>query len=132
MITGEATSPVRYYEDLGCWVVWGPDQIQAALQEARLSSETLDAINLSYLPADMHRECAHPTEPMRRWFVLLDGKKRTEARRAIQPMFSPWRIRQLSITSKDGNILYVRVGESTQKQRRPAVKVQVMQSAPRV
>ncbi|EST22934.1 cytochrome P450 [Streptomyces roseochromogenus] len=98
MTTEEATSSVRYYEDLGCWVVWGRDQVQAALQDPHLSSETLDAVNLSYLPADMHGECAHLIETMRRWFVLLDGEKHTEARRAIQPMFSPRRIRRLEET----------------------------------
>ncbi|MFJ9566971.1 cytochrome P450 [Streptomyces fuscichromogenes] len=98
MTTEDATTTVRYYEDLGCWVVWGRDHVQAALQDPHLSSETLDAVNLSYLPADMHEECAHLIETMRRWFVLLDGTKHTEARRAVQPMFSPRRIRRLEET----------------------------------
>ncbi|MGW7435569.1 cytochrome P450 [Streptomyces sp. NPDC054849] len=89
---------VRYYEDLGCWVVWGREATQLALQDPRLSSETLEAANLSYLPADMHEECSHLIETMRRWFVLLDGNDHTTARRAIQPMFSPRRIRRLEET----------------------------------
>ncbi len=89
---------VRYYEDLGCWAAWGRETVQHALQDASLSSATLDAANLSYLPADMHERCAHLIETMRRWFVLLDGPAHTSARRAIQPMFSPRRVRHLEDT----------------------------------
>ncbi|MBT2393902.1 cytochrome P450 [Streptomyces sp. ISL-1] len=97
-MTADETSTVRYYDELGCWVAWGREAAQSALQDSRLSSETLEAANLSYLPADMHEECSHLIETMRRWFVLLDGDRHTVARRAIQPMFSPRRIRKLEET----------------------------------
>ncbi|KIE25467.1 hypothetical protein LK08_19460 [Streptomyces sp. MUSC 125] len=76
MTTHEPTSQVRYYEDLGCWVVWGRNEVQAALQDPRLSSETLDAVNLSYLPADMHEECAQLTSatPNSRWQIIRGTK----------------------------------------------------------
>ena len=86
---------VRYYEDLGCWVVWGTDLAQEALQERRLSSETLEAATLSFLPEDVHAECADLIETTRRWFTLLDGARHRSARRAVQPMFSPRQIRAL-------------------------------------
>lgn len=91
-------STVRYYEELGCWVVWGRQAAQASLEDPHLSSETLEAANLSYLPTDMHEECSHLIETMRRWFVLLDGSRHTTARRAVQPLFSPRRIRRLEET----------------------------------
>lgn len=85
---------IRFYEELDCWVVWGKETAEAALREEKLSSETLDAVNLGYLPADVHEQCTGLIETMRRWFVLMDGDNHREARRAVQPMFSPRRIRQ--------------------------------------
>lgn len=97
-MNGNATteqSAIRYYEDLGCWMAWGRDIAEQSLTDPRLSSETLEAANLDFLPRDMHEECTDLIETMRRWFVMLDGDQHRSARRAIQPMFSPRRIRKL-------------------------------------
>lgn len=88
---------VRYYDDLGCWMAWG-DTAREALEDRRLSSRTFEVANLSYLPDDMHEECAYLIETLRRWFVLLDGQEHLTARRAVQPLFSPRRTRQLQDT----------------------------------
>ncbi|GII86985.1 hypothetical protein Ssi03_49750 [Sphaerisporangium siamense] len=90
----DRTSTVRYYDDLACWVVWG-EAAREALEDRRLSSETFEVANLSYLPADMHDQCAHLIATLSRWFALLDGERHKTARRAVQPMFSPRRTRAL-------------------------------------
>ncbi|GII64836.1 cytochrome P450 [Sphaerisporangium krabiense] len=90
----DQTSTVRYYDDLACWVVWG-EAAREALEDRRLSSETFEVANLTYLPADMHDRCAHLIATLSRWFALLDGERHRTARRAVQPMFSPRRIREL-------------------------------------
>ncbi len=78
-------------------MVWG-DAAREALEDRRLSSRTFEVANLSYLPADMHADCAQLIETLRRWFVLLDGQEHLTARRAIQPLFSPRRTRELEGT----------------------------------
>lgn len=88
---------VRYYDDLECWVVWA-GTAREALADRRLSARTFDVANLSYLPADMHESSAHLIETLRRWFVLLDGEEHLRARRPVQPVFSPRRIRALGDT----------------------------------
>ncbi|AXB42528.1 cytochrome P450 [Amycolatopsis albispora] len=88
-------SGVRYDDALGYWVSWGHDVALAAFQDPRLSSQYLDAANLTFLPADMHEQCADLIETLRGWFVLLDGAAHTTARRSVQPMFSAARIRRL-------------------------------------
>jgi cytochrome P450 len=93
-VSPDLTPTIRYYDDLDCWVAWG-DAARQALEDRRLSSQTFEVANLNYLPADMHSECAHLIETLRRWFVLLDGDQHVTARRAIQPLFSPRRIREL-------------------------------------
>lgn len=85
----------RYYEDLDCWVVWG-DTARSALENRRLSSRTFDVANLSYLPTDMHDRTAHLTKTLRRWFALLDGAEHLAARRTVQPLFSPRKIRGMA------------------------------------
>ncbi|QFU88617.1 cytochrome P450 [Amycolatopsis sp. YIM 10] len=87
-------SGVRYDDALGYWVSWGHEVALAAFQEPGLSSQYLDAANLTFLPADMHEQCAELIETLRGWFVLLDGPAHTTARRAVQPMFSAARIRR--------------------------------------
>jgi cytochrome P450 len=96
-VSADQTATVRYYDDLDCWVVWG-DTAREALEDRRLSARTFDVANLRYLPADMHEPNAHLIETLRRWFVLLDGKEHLTARRPIQPLFSPRRIRTLRDT----------------------------------
>ncbi|MFG2313329.1 cytochrome P450 [Streptomyces sp. NPDC048566] len=87
------TVPVRYYKELGSWVVSDKDTAQAALGQFGLSSRTADAG--SYLPEDMKEQCAELLDVLSRWFVLLDGEQHTAARRGVQRMFSPGRIRKL-------------------------------------
>lgn len=90
---GNPTVPVRYYKELGSWVVSDKDTAQAALGHPALSSRTADAG--SYLPADMKEQCAELLDVLSRWFVLLDGEQHIAARRGVQRMFSPGRIRKL-------------------------------------
>ncbi|MFF1779373.1 cytochrome P450 [Streptomyces virginiae] len=84
---------VRYYRELGSWVVADRDLAQGALGHPALSSGTLDAG--SYLPADTRAQCAELLDVLGRWFVFLDGDEHTGARRAMQRLFSPGRIRRL-------------------------------------
>lgn len=86
---------VRFYEELECWVVWD-ETAREALENRRLSSRTFEAANLRYLPADMHERSRFLTEHLRRWFALLDGEEHLAARKAVQPLFSPRRIRRLT------------------------------------
>ncbi|MCF3178970.1 cytochrome P450 [Streptomyces polychromogenes] len=88
-----AASSVRHYPELGSWVVADRDAAQAALGHPSLSSRTLEAGN--YLPDDTREECAELLEILGRWFVLLDGDEHTAARRGVQRLFSPGRIRRL-------------------------------------
>ncbi|MET7802177.1 hypothetical protein [Streptomyces decoyicus] len=73
---------------------------QVALGQSALSSRTADAG--SYLPADMKEECAELLDVLSRWFVLLDGEQHTAARRGVQRMFSPGRIRKLQESTQMG------------------------------
>ncbi|MEU6433251.1 hypothetical protein [Streptomyces albidoflavus] len=87
-------STTRYYEELDCWVVWG-DVAREALDNRHLSSQTFEVANLSYLSAETRERHAPLIETLRRWFVLLDGEEHRAARRAVQPLFSPRKIRRL-------------------------------------
>ncbi|MFE9827038.1 cytochrome P450 [Streptomyces sp. NPDC005791] len=69
------------------------DTARAALGQSALSSRTADGG--SYLPDDMKEQCAELLDVLSRWFVLLDGEQHTAARRGVQRMFSPGRIRKL-------------------------------------
>ncbi|MET9933145.1 MULTISPECIES: hypothetical protein [unclassified Streptomyces] len=88
-----AAPPVRYYPELGSWVIAGHDAAQAALGHPGLSSRTAE--NGIYLPTDMREECADLLDVIGRWFVLLDGEAHTTGRRAVQRMFSPGRMRRI-------------------------------------
>ncbi|MFC9909603.1 cytochrome P450 [Streptomyces sp. NPDC127197] len=87
------TAAVRHYQDLGAWVVADKETARAALGDASLSSRTVE--NGFYLPAGLREECAELLDVVSRWFVLRDGEDHLAARRAIQPMFSPGKIRKL-------------------------------------
>lgn len=87
------TVRLRYYKELGSWVVPDKDTAQAALGHPALSSRTADAG--SYLPADMREQCGELLDVLSRWFVLLDNELHTAARRGVQRLFSPGRIRKL-------------------------------------
>jgi cytochrome P450 len=84
---------VRYYKELESWVVATKPEAQAALAQNGLSSQTAEGG--SYLPPDMQEQCAELLDILSRWFVLLDGEEHTAARRGVQRMFSPGRIRKL-------------------------------------
>lgn len=86
-------SEARYYDDLDSWVIAGRSAAQTALGHAGLSSRT--GGTSSYLPADMRTECSELLDVLGRWFVLLDGDEHLAARRGMQRMFSPGRIRRI-------------------------------------
>jgi cytochrome P450 len=90
------TSEARYYQDLDSWVIAGRTAGQTALGHAGLSSRTGEAG--SYLPTDMRAECSELIDVLSRWFVLLDGDEHVVARRGVQRMFSPGRIRRIQDT----------------------------------
>ncbi|GIG63547.1 cytochrome P450 [Longispora fulva] len=92
-MTGEDRAPARYHEEMGCWVVADSEAAKTAFRMSDLSSRTLEIGDI--LPDGIHSECPELMEIIRRWFVLLDGDEHISARRDVQPMFSPGRIRQL-------------------------------------
>ncbi|MFF1691681.1 MULTISPECIES: cytochrome P450 [unclassified Streptomyces] len=92
-MTASETAAVRHYQDLGAWVVADKETARAALGDTSLSSRTVE--NGFYLPAAVRAECAELLDVVSRWFVLRDGEDHLAARRAIQPLFSPGKIRRL-------------------------------------
>lgn len=89
-----ANEPLTYYDELGCWVVADRGLATEVLRRPDFSSRTLDAGNI--LPEDIEGQCGELLDVLRRWFVLLDSDEHISARRMVQPMFSPGRIRRLA------------------------------------
>ncbi|MGW1671588.1 cytochrome P450 [Streptomyces sp. NPDC002324] len=90
---------MRYYAELGSWVIADRFTAQVALGHPGLSSRTAE--KGIYLPPDMHEECAELLDVIGRWFVLLDGEAHTTGRRAVQRMFSPGRMRRVQDEIRD-------------------------------
>ncbi|MFG1653241.1 hypothetical protein ACGFIE_25260 [Micromonospora sp. NPDC049275] len=89
-----AVPGVRHYPELDSWMVADPDAALAALGYPALSSRTAE--NGFYLPAEARTEYAELLDTLGRWFVLRDGDEHLSARREVQRLFSPGRIRRLA------------------------------------
>lgn len=87
---------VRHHEELDCFVVWGSEQARAAMADTALISDTFEPMNLAYLPDAVREQCPDLLEVLRRWFIFRDGSDHQEARKAVRPLFTPRRIRELA------------------------------------
>lgn len=87
---------VRHHEELDCFVVWGWEPARTAMADPALISDTFGPMNLAYLPDDVHAQCPDLLAVLRRWFIFRDGSEHQEARKAVRPLFSPRRIRELA------------------------------------
>ncbi|MFJ7325439.1 hypothetical protein ACIQVN_04195 [Streptomyces cyaneofuscatus] len=92
-MTASETTAVRHYPDLGAWVVADKETARAALGDPALSSRTAE--NGFYLPEAVRAECDELFDVIGRWFVLRDGEDHLAARRTVQPLVSPGKIRRL-------------------------------------